>query len=141
MKTRDDLGHRQATAEHRVFGAIAPTLQNMTFQVASANSTDYHGGSWAFVSNDDDSVGFWYPTDQPNYPVACENYYSDEAMPAKAFGAACTLVALNQFLWHMHSAGHNADALSDQFHALRNWVFDLADEGQIDGAAVAGFID
>ena len=60
-----------------------------------------------------------------------------------ADGEDCTLIALNHLLWSVYSAGNHQTAakLSDQFHALRNWTFDLSEAGTLDGAAIAGFID
>lgn len=141
MKLYDDLGAAQLAAESAVFHNLAPLLQSAVFGTADANSAEYNGGSWAFVTNDKGTLGFWYPTDQPTYPVSCQNYYEDPAMPAKSFGAACTLVALNGLIWNIHATGQNVNGLSDLFYALRNWIFDLGEQGQLDTAAVAGFID
>lgn len=144
MKTYTDLGAAQGNAEHRVFDLLSVALQPAVFSVAADACADYSGGSWGFATNDEGTLGFWYPLDNEHYAVACGNYYEDPAMPAKAFGAACTLVALNHLVWQSHGQGSDPQVvhrLSNQFHALRTWVFDLADAGEIDGAAVAGFID
>lgn len=144
MKTYTDLGAAQANAEHQAYDLLAIALQSSIFYVAADTCADYNGGSWAFAANDEGTLGFWYPLDQEFYAVNCENYYANPAMPATAFGAACTLLALNHLVWQFHSQGANPQTvrqLSDQFHALRNWVFDLSEANQLDGAAVAGFID
>ena len=134
-----------ADAVDRVFGRQAMFVEGRLFHCAGANSSEYQGGSWAFVTNESGDLGFWYPTDQTTYPVACQNYYSNEAMDAKSFGAACTLVALNQHVWRMHEAGEDviAKASSTQYHALRNWIFDLAEspDSGLDTASIYGFID
>ena len=141
MKTYDDLGHKQSFAEAKVFHNLAPMLQTSVFGTAANNSSQYDGGSWAFVTNDDGTLGFWYPLNQPNYPVSCQNYYEDPAMPAKSFGAACTLTALNGLIWNIHATGYSVDGLTRLYHNLRNWIFDLGEAGELDTAAVAGFID
>ncbi len=141
MKLYDDLSAKQLAAETAVFHNIVGILQSAVFGTADANSSAYDGGSWAFLCNDERTIGFWYPLDKPNYPVSCQNYYEDPAMPAKSFGAACTLVALNGLLWNIHATGQNVDGLSNLFHTLRNWVFDLGEQGELDTASVAGFID
>lgn len=119
-------------------------LEQVVFATAEDNCEAYDGGSWAFVTNGEGSLGFWYPTDAPAYSVACQNYYEHPAMPATAFGAACTLIAFNQMVWMLHQRGLDSDivdAASTQYHALRNWIFDLSEQGLIDGTAIAGFID
>lgn len=133
-----------ANAIHEVYGThIAIELETSVYTCMEINSPDYDGGSWAFVTNDDHTLGFWFPFDQLSYAARCDNYFTHDAMDAMSIGAACTLVALNHLLWGVYHAGnHQAAAkLSDQFHALRNWVFDLSEAGELDGTAIAGFID
>lgn len=140
----NDRSAEMANAIHKVFGThIAIELETSVYTCMEINSPDYDGGSWAFVANDDHTLGFWYPTDQPHYTASCENYFTHDAMDAMSIGAACTLIALNHLLWGVYSAGNHQTAakLSDQFHALRNWTFDLSEAGTLDGAAIAGFID
>lgn len=140
----NDHSAEMANAIHKVYGTpIAIKLESDVYDCIKLNSPDYDGGSWAFVTNDDHTLGFWYPTDRTHYAASCENYFTRDAMDAKSIGAACTLVALNHLLWDIYNAGNHqfAARLSDQFHALRDWIFDLSEEGILDGAAIAGFID
>jgi hypothetical protein len=134
-----------ANAIARVFGPFDQLgAEAAVFNVASDNCATYEGGCWNFAESDDGQFGYWYPADQDTYAVACANYYQNDAMPAEAFGAACTLVAFNALIWHLHSRNVDSDivdAASDLYHALRNWIFDLSEQGQIDGSAIAGFID
>ncbi|KII34889.1 hypothetical protein NL64_06425 [Pseudomonas fluorescens] len=132
-------------ATNGIFRTLAIAAEGYVFHTAGKNSDEYRGGSWAFTTNDNDTLGFWYPLDQATYPVACENYYENLAMDAKSFGAACTLIAINRLAWKFHEAGQPAlsKEASNLYHALRNWIFDLGegDTPFINSAAVAGFID
>lgn len=143
MKIYDDNGPAMAAAVDRVFGSTAMLIENALFSVADANSPQYFGGTWAFVTNDDQTLGFWYPTSRDTYAVECDNYFGHEAMDARSFGAACTLVGLNHTIWRMHAASMPVDALSDQFHALRHWIYDLGEGAEpfIAAGDVAGFTD
>lgn len=139
-----DNSPAMANAINRVFTPFDQLgLEAAVFSVASENCSTYDGGVWHFAEGDN-GLGFWYPADQGNYAVACQNYYENPAMQDMAFGAACTLVAFNTLIWHLHERKVSEDILdaaNDLYHALRNWVFDLSEAGQIDGAAIAGFID
>lgn len=134
-----------ANAINRVFAPFDQLgLEGAVFSVASENCADYNGGLWNFAVDAERGFGFWYPADEDTYAVACQNFYENPAMPAMAFGAACTLVAFNTLIWHLHErkvASDILDAANDHYHALRGWMFDLSEAGQIDGAAIAGFID
>ena len=143
MKTYSDNGSRMAAAVDRVYGPRAMHVENALFHIADINSPQYFGGTWNFVTNDAGDLGFWYPTSRDTYAVECENYFAHEAMDARSFGAACTLVGLNHTIWRMHAAGMPVDALSDLFHRLQSWVYDLGegDEPFIDSATVAAFTD
>ncbi len=144
IHTPDD-SPAMANAINRVFAPFDQLgLESAVFNVASENCATYDGGLWNFAVSEDGKFGYWYPADQDTYAVACQNYYEDPAMPAEAFGAACTLVAFNTLIWHLHERKvpeDILDAANDLYHALRNWIFDLSEAGQIDGAAIAGFID
>lgn len=143
MKIYDDNGPKMAAAVDRVFGHQAMFVEGALFRVADINSPQYMGGTWNFVTNDEGDLGFWYPTGRDTYAVECENYFSHEAMDAQSFGAACTLVGLNHTLWRLHSNGNNVDSLSQLFHRLQNWIYDLGegDEPFVDSAMVASFTD
>ncbi|HBW09412.1 MAG: hypothetical protein JL55_18670 [Pseudomonas sp. BICA1-14] len=143
MKTYSDNGSRMAAAVDRVYGHRAMLIEGVLFHVADINSAQYMGGTWNFVTNDEGTLGFWYPTARDTYSVECENYFAHEAMDARSFGAACTLVALNHAIWTLHAKGNDISALSETFHALQSWVYDLGegDEPFIDTATVAGFTD
>jgi hypothetical protein len=134
-----------ANAIDRIFGAQAMFVEGLLFHCAGTSSSEYRGGSWAFATNDDGTLGYWYPLDRDTYPVACQNYYDNSAMDAQSFGAACTLIAVNQHAWRMHEAGEQAIAksASAMYHALYDWIFTLADQpdSPFDGGAIAGFID
>lgn len=140
-------GDSEAMA-NAIFNAYGPfadlQLEQRVFGVAQENSDNYDGGSWKFQTNEDGTLGFWYPDTVFGYSVKCPNYYTDPAMPPTAFGAACTLVAFNHLIWMLHQKGVDSDILdlaSDQYRRLHHWIFDLSDRGLVDGAAVAGFID
>lgn len=143
MKIYSDNGSHMAAAVARVYGRRAMDIEGTMFSIADTTSPDYIGGSWAFVENDAGTLGFWYPTDEASYGVACQNYYDNPAMDARSFGAACTLCAVNSVIWQLHHSGKDIDSLATQYHALRNWIYDLGegDEPFIDTATVAGFTD
>lgn len=143
MQLYTDNGQRMAAAVDRVFGRQAMRIEGALFHVADINSPQYMGGTWNFVTNDDGTLGFWYPTGRGTYAVECENYFKHESMDAPSFGAACTLVALNSLIWELHALALCSPALIDQYHALRNWIYDLG-EGDvpfINTADVVGFTD
>jgi hypothetical protein len=131
----------------KVYGmAEAVVLENIVCQLARKFSTEYDGGSWEFVADDEEGNGFWFPSDRETYTVEVpSNYYRNGAMPAVAFGAGLTLVAVNMLAWQLNEAGNDVKAalFSNKYHALFNMVFDLSEsEGDfVDGVAVAGFID
>jgi len=130
----------------KVFGgAEAIVLENLVCEAAREFSTNYGGGSWDFITDDEEANGFWVPTDKEAYKVIVpSNYYHNEAMQAVAFGAGLTLLMVNMLAWRFHEAGHvKADLYSNKYHALFNMVFNLSEsEGDfLDGVAVAGFID
>lgn len=130
----------------KIYGvAEAIVLENALNQFARKFS-DYDGGSWEFVSDDEEANGFWFPTDEATYKVEVPtNYYRNSAMPAVAFGAGLTMLAVNMLAWQLNEAGNTqkAELFSNKYHALFNMVFDLSEsEGDfVDGVAVAGFID
>lgn len=143
MKTYSDNGPMMAAAVDKVFGHRAMFIEGAMFHIADINSPQYFGGAWDFVTNDDGTLGFWYPTGRDTYAVECENYFAHEAMDAQSFGAACTLTAVNHLMWKLHAAGENVAELSDLFIALQDWVYQLG-EGEapfIDSATVAAFTD
>lgn len=145
--TPNEESTEQARVVTKVFGmAEAIVIENIVCQLARQFSTDYDGGIWEFVSDDEEANGFWFPSDKATYKVIVpSNYYHNENMPAVAFGAGLTLVATNMLAWQMNEAGSTARAekFSNKYHALFNMVFDLSEsEGDfVDGVAVAGFID
>lgn len=146
MKTfTNDNSQAMADAIHAIFGRQAMFVEGLLFHCADATSSDYRGGSWAFVTNDEGTLGFWHPVDQPAYSVACQNYYENPAMGAKSFGAACTLLGLNQLVWRMHEAGETTitQQLTELYHATRHWIFDLAEDpaNGLDFSSIYGFID
>jgi hypothetical protein len=143
MKIYDDCGPAMANAVTKVFGHRAMLIEGGLFHVADINSPQYMGGAWNFVTNDEGTLGFWYPTARDTYSVECDNYFRHEAMNAPSFGAACTLTALNHAIWTLHRKGNDISELSELFHTLQNWVYDLGegDEPFIDSAMVAGFTD
>ena len=98
-----DNSEAMANAINRVFAPFDQLgLETAVFSVASENCATYDGGLWNFAVSEDGKFGFWYPAHQDTFAVACQNYYEDPAMPADAFGAACTLVAFNTLIWHLH---------------------------------------
>lgn len=128
-------------AVNKVFGAYEPAL-SITVELAGRDFCDNEGPEfWQFVTNEDGTLGFWYPTMHETYNVTVpSNYYQNPAMDGQAFGAAVTLMAVNHLLWANQNQPDN-DALIEKFYKLREWIFDMSDVGQIDGAAIAGFID
>lgn len=138
-----DNSQAMADAINRVFAPFDQLgLQEVVFANAQQQSHEYDGGSWAFET--DGTFGYWYPLDRPTYAVSCPNYYENPAMPAKAFGAALTLVTFNHMIWVLHGRGVSSDILdvaNDLYHGLRNWLFDLAEAGEIDSEAFTRFID
>lgn len=126
-----------------VYGQDMMNVEALLFDRASRCSPDYKGGSWAFVTDDDCTAGFWYPLGQDTYKVEVPgNYYQNDAMDAMSFGAACTYCAANDILW-MHHAKDRIQAVraaSDRWHKLRNWVFNLIESDTLSDSIIP-FVD
>ena len=134
----------QANAVAKVFGMACMVVEGATFDMASHFCSDYQGGMWGFVTDDEWTVGFWVPLGEDTYRVYCDgNGYTNPFMQAFAFGAACTLMAVNHLGWQADATGKDALAnrLSNLYHSLLNFVMDLSEQEGLDGEAVCGFID
>lgn len=141
----DNEDGKMIHAVYKVFGVDCINLEGMTYSNAIQFSSEYDGGSWAFVMNKEETIGFWYPLGHDTYAVSCpSNYYENKAMQALAFGASCTSIALNHHLWSLHGNGSNPEdvkRLSDMHYALREFILDLSEASNLDGAAYLGFTD
>jgi Antirestriction protein len=138
---------KMANAVNKVFGVFAMPLENAFCAMARDFAKDsYDGGCLNFVTNEEGTVGFWYPADHMTYDVTVpSNYYSNCNMQAVAFGAGLTLLVVNMLSWKFYEDGQAklANDYSTLYQNLREFVFDLSEkEGDfMDGRAVAGFID
>lgn len=139
--THDNPGPMQR-AMHAIFRADHLVERACLIKAAQC-SLEYDGGTWAFDTNDEGTLGFLYPTSRDHYKVDCTNYFSHPKMDSRSFGAALTLLSVNHLCWRCHEDGieDGAKFFHDLYFQLRDWVFDLSDAGELDGAAIAGFID
>ena len=102
-----------------------------------------------FVYSAELDLGFWIPSKQVNYRVEVpSNGYQNPDMDAASLGMATTLLVVNHFGWMLAEDAepdskryHAAQQMSDLFLSLRDWAFDLSEQGLLDGEAIAGFID
>lgn len=102
-----------------------------------------------FVYSVEHNLGFWMPS-KPDTLSVCvpSNGYENQAMDAASFGMATTLLIVNHFGWYLADGAEQdtvqyqvAQQMSDLYLSLRSWAFDLSEQGLLDGAAIAGFID
>lgn len=123
-----------------VFGTAAITaerLENAVFKAGADFSKDYNGGQWNF-----DSIGGCPVLVAPEgtYNVAsAANYYSGE-MDARTYGAAISLLLLNQLVWMLHERGvtHEMEVVREKFYALQNAVYDSK---SLNVKEIIGFLD
>jgi len=147
MKTfTNENSQQMVDMQEKIFGVYFISIEANLFTAARKYTSNYTGGSWVLVTDDEETVGFMYPTDRPNYAVSVDsNGYEHPAMDAVAFGAALTIMVTNHMGWTYHERGHPlaAQAMSDTYEKVRDFVFNLssATTGFMDGSAVAGFID
>jgi hypothetical protein len=102
-----------------------------------------------FVACPERGLGFWMPSRPDTFAVEVQsNGYQNPDMDAASFGMACTLMIVNHWGWFLAedaepgSARYNsAQQMSDLYLSLRDWAFDLSEQGLLDGEAIAGFID
>lgn len=106
-------------------------------------------GECQFAYSAERNVGFWLPVRADTFKVEMlGNGYQNPAMDRATLGAAASLLTVNHYGWHLAenaSPGSErymlAEAMSDNYLSLRDWVFDLSEQGLLDGEAIAGFID
>lgn len=112
-------------------------FENLVYDFAQGASEDYKGAYWEFVELPIVVMGsklfFMYPrTSKPEKVFNCqcaENYY-DGKMSDLAFGAACTLYALNTLAWAWNGKNNeHSQYYSNQFHALKCWALDHIPDG------------
>jgi len=102
-----------------------------------------------YVYSTELNLGFFMPSKPDTSSVSVlSNGYENPAMDSASFGMAVTLMIVNHFGWHLAEDAepdsvryHAAQQMSDLYLSLRNWAFDLSEQGLLDGAAIAGFID
>lgn len=133
------------------FELLQPLI-GQAIHVLAAAWSDHEDGLWAYVSALDRRVGFWYPLDCDTYDVEQhDNDFTHSHMPATAFGAGLTVIALRKLI-EFHAEQRYAKtphALDDtefaEFQAmydeLRDFVLDLAQDDLLDGESFLGFID
>ena len=102
-----------------------------------------------YVYSTELNLGFWMPS-RPDTLAVCvpSNGYENNEMDAASFGMANTLLVVNHFGWALAEDAEPGSAryraaqqMSDLYLALRDWAFDLSEQGLLDGEAIAGFID
>lgn len=102
-----------------------------------------------YVYSTERGLGFWMPAKPDTLAVSVpSNGYQNPEMDAASFGMATTLLVVNHFGWYLAEDAepdspqyHSAQQMSDLYLALRDWAFDLSEQGLLDGEAIAGFID
>ena len=142
----NDNSQQMCDMQEKIFGINFISIESNLFTIAGKTSADYDHGSWALVTDDEETVGFMYPTGRETYNVSvASNGFTDPAMPAVAFGAALTIMMTNHMGWAYHERGqaNAAQAMMDIYEKVRGFTFDLsdADPDFMAGSAVAGFID
>lgn len=143
------------------FGRSAVVLMDAAEQTAMASCPEYAAVpelEWIFITAREPEgelahcVGFWYPAGNRVFDIHCvSNGFEAKDVTAATFGAACTLLALNHYSWYLAAAKEGPkgavisqellDRVINDYHDLRQFVFDLSDAGLLDGEAIAGFLD
>ena len=102
-----------------------------------------------FIYSTERNLGFWMPSKPDTLSVSVpSNGFEHRDMDSASFGMAVTLLIVNHFGWYLADGAepdtvqfHTAQQMSDLYLSLRDWAFDLSEQGLLDGEAIAGFID
>lgn len=122
---------KMINAVDKVYGSDALALEQVVYNVASAQLESYHGGVWHFHT--DGQIGFWVPR-ADTVSVNCpNNLYSNSDMDAVTFGVGATLIALNQLVWHFHHR------LQGYYDRLYDWAY--SDNSPLDIDSLFGYLD
>lgn len=143
------LQNQYYTAADAAYGIRFIVLRDAFGQQFKHCTGEESEGECQFAYSAERNVGFWLPVRADAFKVdVLSNMYQNHAMDRATLGAAVTLLTVNHYGWHLAenaSPGTDqyalAEAMSDNYLALRDWVFDLSEQGLLDGEAIAGFID
>lgn len=102
-----------------------------------------------FVACPERGLGFWMPSKPDTLSVSVpSNGFEHRDMDSASFGMAVTLLIVNHFGWYLAESAEPGTApyraaqqFADLYLSLRDWAFDLSEQGLLDGEAIAGFID
>ena len=143
------LQNRYAEMTHAVYEWHAEMLRD-AFGANMRHHTGYdRPPECLYVYSPALNLGFWMPSKPDTLEVSVlSNGYQNPEMDSASFGMANTLLVVNHFGWYLADGAepdsaqyHAAQQMSDLYLSLRDWAFDLSEQGLLDGAAVAGFID
>ena len=114
---------RRVNHTAKLFGANFPLrLEPTVFNMAGMLATSYRGGYWEFYALS--NGGFYMaPKTDTMFDVSCENGF-EGSMSADAFGIASCLYCYS----HLSFGGDAfADSCAEQYHLLREYMFEHAE--------------
>ena len=123
--------HCRMATTNRLFGVHFPMCLEPTIYAFADNlSEDYHGGYWEFYVL---STGGFYmaPLSDRRFHVACDNQFEGD-LSADALGITVCLYSCS----HLSFSGtpRLADTCNNQYHLLREYVFEHSEARAILGA-------
>lgn len=143
------LHNRYTELTHAVYEWHSEMLRD-AFSASFRNYTgEDHTPECLYVYSTELGLGFWMPSKPDTLSVTVlSNGYENPDMDSASFGMAVTLMIVNHFGWYLAEDAepgsaryHSAQQMSDLYLSLRDWAFDLSEQGLLDGQAIAGFID
>lgn len=110
-----------------LFGLGFPLkLEPFVFFMADTMCEDYDGGYWEFYALS--NGGFYMvPAADTPFRVSCENGFEGD-LSATAFGITCLLYSYSHLSFGM---GKFAEACAEQYHLLREYMFEHPEAGNI----------
>ena len=137
MKTQTTVTREHVPEDRRmhitaeIFGTRFPTrIEPVVYTVTERMAQDYRGGYWEFYTLS--NGGFYMaPAVDRVYHVICDNYFEGD-LSADALGITACLYAYS----HLSFAGPAvfADVCADQYHRLREYMFEHSEAAAILGA-------
>lgn len=116
----------------RKFKKFSVMAEGYIFQIASAHSKNYRGGSWDFFESIDGSF-YMAPQTPSEFDVCVNSNFFEGKMSSDAYGIVITLYALNYLAMDAIDSPLG-DYFSDQYHDLRNYALNHSEASKIMGA-------
>jgi hypothetical protein len=123
--------NERCTYTATLFGVYFPLqLEPFIFDMAGTLSCDYHGGFWNMYKLSNHGFYMAPESDSP-FHVSCMNGY-EGSQSADAFGKTVCLYAYSQMSFSDNPK--LSETCADQYHLLREYLFEHTEVGGILGA-------